>query len=105
MQIKTLDPRKNAVVVCGELVDGVYFRDVKTKHYMRVIGGYGIQEDAFQQLLANDAKRVILKEVETGKKWYSPIENWIEHGKVADYGHGKQRFLSTKFMGVFGLDN
>ena len=65
---------------------------------MRVLQGYGIQEVAFQEMMSKGVKKIVLKETHTNKNWEASVETWLENSKVADYGHGKQRFLSLKFM-------
>jgi hypothetical protein len=39
-----------------------------------------------------------LKETATNHRWEADVKVWLENGRVMDYGHGKQRFLSLKFM-------
>lgn len=98
MKLLTFDPAKNKKVLCGELIADTLFRDVEPKHFMQVVQGYGIQEVAFQEAMKRGVKKIVLKETHTGHQWESDIPDWILHGRVADYGHGKQRFLSTSYM-------
>jgi hypothetical protein len=37
-------------------------------------------------------------EKHTGITWQSKAKAWFEHGTIADYGRGKQIFLSLKYM-------
>lgn len=37
-------------------------------------------------------------ESHTGITWQSKAKDWFEHGTIADYGRGKQIFLSLKYM-------
>lgn len=95
-KLTTWDPKKRKVVLCGELRNNILFRKVKPEHFMQICQGWGIQEIAFNKIVEMKVKKIILS---TGiKDWEAPIKNWIEHGSVADYGNGKQRFLSTKYM-------
>ena len=98
MKITTYDPKKKKVVLCGELDGDTFTRRVEAKHFMRVMQGYGIQEQAFQILLEEDCKRIIIKTATD--EYIAPIKTWIEHGKIADYSAGKQRFVSLKFMKI-----
>lgn len=98
MKFLTYDPHKKKKVLCGELIGDTLFRWVKPEHFMNVVQGYGIQEIAFRQLVKKDCKYIILKEKDTNKRWKANIKAWKELGRVADYGHGKQRFLSLKYM-------
>lgn len=98
IKLITFDPRKNKRVLVGTLQGNTLIRKVEAKHYMRVVDGYGIQEPAFQEILKKKVKYIIEEVQETKDKWKSNVKDWVEHGHVADYGHGKQRFLSLKYM-------
>ena len=98
MKILTFDPKKNKQVLVGELMGNTLFRDVEPEHFMKVLQGYGIQEVAFQEVLKREVKFIILKETHTDKRWKADTEVWKNKGRVADYGHGKQRFLSLSYM-------
>ena len=100
-KLLVFDPAKQKLVLCGYVDGDTFLRDVNSKiHFMNVVGGYGVQELAFAELAKRNMQNVILKEVDTNLNWYSKFSDWTEHGKVADYGHGKQRFLSKKYMVV-----
>lgn len=73
-------------------------RKVEPKHFMRVLQGYGIQDIAFQEICKLGIKYIGLKEIHAGDTLYSKVEVWKDKGAVKDYGHGKQRFLSIKYM-------
>lgn len=98
MKLLTFDPRKRKQVLVGEIIGDTLFRNVTTKHFMRVLDGYGIQEDAMRQLVSRGVHKIVIKETDTGKQWESLESDWALHGKSADYGNGKQRFLSLKYM-------
>jgi hypothetical protein len=103
MKILTYDPGKKKKVLVGEVVGDTLFRWVEPEHFMQVVGGYGIQEVAFQQILKEGVKKIILKATHTEKRWEADVENWKYHGRVMDYGNGKQRFLSLKYMRTHNL--
>ena len=98
MKLTAFDPGKNKYVLCGEVVGDTLFRWVKPEHFMRVLQGYGIQEVAFQKIMMEGLKKIVLKEEKTEQRWEADVETWKLNSKIADYGHGKQRFLSLKFM-------
>jgi hypothetical protein len=64
---------------------------------MRIVDGYGIQYQAFNELKDKNVKYIIIKET-TGNEWKASLETWTNHNKIADYGSGKQVFMSLKFM-------
>ena len=93
------DPAKNKLVLCGYTDGDMFIRNVHSiKHFMRVTGGYGIQEVGFQEILKRGIEKVLMKETDTKKQWASNIKAWKDNSRVADYGNGKQRFLSLKYM-------
>lgn len=98
MKILTYDPKKKKEVLCGELIGDTLFRLVKPEHFMNVVQGYGIQEIAFQEIVHSGCKKIVLEEEGLNSGWSSEMVDWLNHSKVADYKHGKQRFLSTKYM-------
>lgn len=67
---------------------------------MNVVGGYGIQEDAFQELVKQNCKFIVFREIDTGKNLFSQISTWLDRPKVhiGNYGNGLQRFLGEKYM-------
>jgi hypothetical protein len=98
MKLLTWDKAKQKQVLVGNIVGNTIYRNVDSRHFMRILDGYGMQEPAFQELIENNVKWVVERVDPTGDMWRSSISDWIEHGKVMDYGHGKQRFLSMKYM-------
>lgn len=98
MKFYSFDPKKQKKILCGDLKDGTLYRDVSTKHFMRVVDGYGIQYQALQELKAQGVKYIVIQEKENGKAWRATLESWEANSKTADYGHGKQVFLSMKYM-------
>ena len=98
IKVRTMDPEKNVLVTCGFIDETTFIRNVKPEHFMRVVGGYGIQEAVFDALKDRKITDIILQVEGSGTKWLSKLDDWIAHGKVANYGHGRQRFLSTSYM-------
>jgi hypothetical protein len=98
MRFNTYDTKKKKIVKVGEIVGSVLFKLVNpSKHFMRVVDGYGIQWEAFNRLEEKGVDKIIIKE-NTGNQWSASLKDWMEHSKVADYGSGKQVFLSLKYM-------
>lgn len=97
-KLYTYDSRKEKYVLCGQIVGNTLFRKVNSHHFMKIVQGYGIQETAFQELTEKGIQNIVLKHEETRRAIQAPISRWLEHSKVMDFGNGKQRFLSVKFM-------
>jgi len=100
MKLLTFDPGKQKVVLVGywNKEKKLLGRRVGPEHFMRVVQGYGIQNVAFQELIKSGIKHIALKEIHTGDVLFSTTKEWLDKGRVADYGNGKQRFLSIKYM-------
>lgn len=100
MKLMTYDPAKKKMVLVGywNKDKKLLGRKVGPQHFMRVLQGYGIQNDVFQQIIKSGIKHIALKEIHTGDILLSNVKSWLNEGRVKDYGHGKQRFLSVKYM-------
>lgn len=98
-KLTTYDPKKHKTVLVG-YIDGTTLKMKKNrkKHFMRVVDGYGIQADALYQLKDLGIDKIIIEESDTGISWQSSPDKWRMLGRLADYGNGKQYFLSTKYM-------
>jgi hypothetical protein len=96
------DIKKKKYIKCGEVDKDSFLRKVRSTHFMRVVGGYGIQEDALTQLAERKVTKIAIYVEDTHTMWYSTLKDWIDYGRSADYGHGKQRFLSLKYMKTVG---
>lgn len=83
-------------------IGDTFFKQVQEKHFMKVVGGYGFQYDAFIQFEKKGIKEIHINE-ENGSVWSSRPSQWLEHGKIADYGRGKQIFLSLKYMSLVDM--
>lgn len=96
------DPIKGRVNV-GSLrktKSGLFFKKnvVRSKHYMRIVQGYGMQKEIFDQYLRGKKGRIAIKEVDTGKFLIASINTWGKHSKSGNYGDGKQIFLAERYM-------
>lgn len=94
---------------------GVFTKDENTgetvflkhkPHFMRVVGGYGIQKQVQDENKRNwnmqevfrlhkDLKIVI---TDGGSKYTSTAQDWLEHYHHGNYGYGDQMFLSVEYM-------
>lgn len=98
MKIISFDLKKKKYILVGELIGDTLFKYVQPYHFMRVVGGYGINEDAFQEVVSKGCKKIVIKEMATHQRWEASVEDWAKHCHIADYGSGKQRFLGLKYM-------
>lgn len=80
-------------------------------HLMRVIGpngGYGIQKyvldesnheyDIQHVFRKHPYLKVFITDYDTGQKYVSVAEDWLNHQLKGNYGDGKQVFLSVDYM-------
>lgn len=94
------DPKYKKLMLMGQKIGDVFFKVVEEKHYMVVVGGYGFQYDAFIGFEKAGIKTIEILERHTDHTLTSKPSDWIDHGKIADYGRGKQIFLSKKYMKI-----
>lgn len=86
------DPEKNVLTLSRK----------RNRHLMRVIpgGAYAMQLDVYERALKRKCL-IRIEEVKGGggsNVYESKIEIWEANGRTGDYGRGKQRFLSLKYM-------
>lgn len=94
VEIPTYDPKKKKNVLAGfyDRQEKTFYRYVKPEHYMKIVGGYGIQEDVVQKLIKLGCSAIKIK-AQDGI-YFSEIEKWLTPDiRAMDFGHGKQRFL------------
>lgn len=97
--ILTYDPAKEKRVNAGTIVGDTLVKEVDSlKHFMHIVDGYGIQKEVAEMAKEKGIMNVLIKETNTGINWKSALADWFDHGKLADYGNGKQYFLSLKYM-------
>ncbi len=99
--VKTYDKCKGHWVSAGIVVGKTYVRNVNNKHYMVKHHGYGIQSDVLKGLFKSGVRKVKLNAKTVTLR--SSLNTWSTRGVEADYGHGKQTFLSTDFMEKEGV--
>lgn len=97
-RVYCFDPGLKKVVKMGTKIGDTFFKTVEPAHFMQVVNGYGFQYDAFACFEAEDIAKIEILEHHTGITWQSKPLEWFKHGKIADYGRGKQIFLSLKYM-------
>jgi hypothetical protein len=72
-----------------------------TKHKMRLFNAYGIQKDFFDKYLKGKKGKIFIYEIDLNRYLESDIKDWEEHGKYANYGSGRQMFLSLNYFKSF----
>lgn len=96
--IYTLDAAKGRTVLAGRVILDEYVRDVTDAHYMRKLGAYGIQADAFATIADYGTKYVLLRKQASSERLYSAFIDWVQYGVRRNYGHGDQIFLQLRYM-------
>lgn len=97
-KVYCFDPHFKSYKLMGNLIGDTFYKRVEPVHYMRVVDGYGFQYAAFSEFAQHGVKKIHITERHTGNSWESTLEEWNEHGHIADYGRGKQIFMSLKYM-------
>lgn len=99
-KIYCFDPKYRKWMKMGQKLGETFFKIVEEKNFMRMVNGYGFQYDAFAQFEANGITEIRVYERHTGNTWKSKPKDWVDNGRIMDYGRGKQIFLSLKYMSL-----
>ena len=100
MPLYAHDPAKQKKIKVGEVIGtAVIIEKKQQKHFMRVVDGYGIQKGSNH---ASRRKQGSKSQNPQKQTWDSTgnqtLSDWRLFGRLADYGNGKQWFLSMKYM-------
>jgi len=98
MKIFTKDPAKPRKVMAG-YIDGDWFiKEVKrSKHYLRVVSGYAIQDDVVNQI-KDKVANIRIKEVDTGSEFSVSMVDFLNASRPWTHGHGTQRVISERYL-------
>ena len=99
IDLLSYDPKKNKRIKAGTFDEDtkVFTKECSAKHFFKIIGGYGIQEDVIQKLDELLCEEVIIK-TKVGS-YHSKFLAWLGPTMIPkDYGHGKQRFMAIAKM-------
>jgi hypothetical protein len=95
--IGTFDKAKNKVVMTGEVKNNLYIKKVnRSKHFLRIYGGYAIQKEILDEL--KDSITDIIIQEDTGVEYRITMENFIKRGFDIDFSHGKQTVVNEKYF-------
>lgn len=95
--IGTFDAAKNKIVMAGEIKNNLYIKKVnRSKHFLRIYGGYAIQKEILQEL--KDSVTDIIIQEDTGDEYRITMENFLKRGFDIDFGHGKQTVVNEKYF-------
>lgn len=93
-KIYVFDPRKGKDVVLGTIKDDTLYRTVRRSHHIRFCDCYGIQEDAFRNLITLGVKRIRFRTPDKVLMF-----DMRQRGIVLrDLGHGPQYLLPRYLM-------
>lgn len=89
----------------GTLADnGQYERRAKfSKHYCMKHSGWGIQSDIIDDLIKNNARKVVIFEEEKEEYWVADIDDFDKFGIEDDLGAGKQVFLHADYWRLYDV--
>lgn len=98
MKLLVKDCAKNKTVLIGEIRGDTLIKIVEQKkHFMSNENGYGINADGMMMMVKRGVKTIRIVETDTGTTFEVPVQVWDDVGKLANYGHGPQIFLSMKY--------
>ena len=98
-KLTTYDPKKHKRILAGCIEDGIFIKQVTSKHFFRKLQAYAIQEDIIQKLVEKDIQKI--KIINSTSIYESNITDWINGNTLLrDYGNGLQRFLPIHYMQI-----
>lgn len=100
--IYAYDPAKAKMVHTGNVIDTTYRRTANKQAFMRVVSGWGIQLEVFEKLAELGVTHIEIKDTDNNATWITTYNTYRKHSKTADYGNGKQVFLSLKYYELKG---
>lgn len=101
LELLSFDPKKGRFIKAGTFENGIFTKKCSAKHFFKIIGGYGIQEDVIQKLAEVGCKEVII--TTAAGSYRSDFDAWLgPYMYPKDYGHGKQRFMALTKMSFIG---
>jgi hypothetical protein len=84
--------------IIGVLKNGIFTKKVDSRvHKLRIIDGYGIDENAFTAAVLAGAETIVVKETDTGKTLYASAKLFRAKCQEFNFGHGKQVALAGKY--------
>lgn len=93
----TEEIRNNTGQVVGNIINGVFYKRVfRSKHFMRILNGWGTDKDIFDR----NFKEVKIMDKENDIVYVSKKEDWIHHGIRKNFGYGEQIILPLKWHEV-----
>ena len=88
--------------VIGDLTDGVFTKNVKrSKHFMKIFNGWGIQASVFNGIESR-CSHIVINDTETGLTYQTNPKTYREYGILKDMGYGMQTFLDEKYFEKVG---
>ena len=87
--------------IAGELKDRTYFKSVRrSKHFMEIAGGYGVDENIVKKL-EGSCDKIEIYDTESGETWKTKFGTFKEKSFTQDFGFGLQRFLGQKWYEIW----
>lgn len=88
--ITVYDAKKQKHVEVGKIGERTFYKKVnRVKHYLRIMQGYAIDEQAVRKLLEMNIDKVVVQE-DTGVQFSISLAGFMEHGINFNLGHGPQ---------------
>ena len=97
-EIFTYDPKKKKYVKAGVIRKETFVKPLsRSKHYLRIVSGYAIQEDVIEQIKPF-VDKIRFQERDTGEKYEITLVEFILYSRPWTHGHGRQLTISEKYF-------
>lgn len=89
--------------VVGQIEGDTFLKTVRaSKHMLRKPLGWAFDARIFDRTITPFVRRLVIRDVETGKQYETSLKNFLEHKKEFDRGHGRQYYLTLDSWAVIG---
>lgn len=97
-KLYAFDSGRGKKVLIGQVIGNALLIRKNADQRMKKFDAYGIDERAFGDAKKNGIVEIRIHRLDTEQRLKASTEIWETKSKTMDFGHGKQLFLSIKYM-------
>lgn len=100
-KLYAFDSGRGRKVLVGQVIGNALLLRKNAEQRMKKFDAYGIDERAFNEAKKAGIVEIRIHRLDNDQRLKASIETWETKSKTMDYGHGKQLFLSIKYMELY----
>jgi len=97
-RLYAFDPARGDKALVGQIIGNALILVKNKEHLFKKFDAYAIDERCFQDIKKDGITEIRVKRIDIEQRLKASIETWEKNGVVRDFGHGRQIFLSLKYM-------